>query len=90
MPESASTQILSTKIEDDARGGTRVDLVIGDAATLEEATESVAISVCVSADQPLPRLAYLQLLALSKAANLIRENSRPLEQAMDDARHQRF
>ena len=84
MPEPAATQILKTTVEADDSNGARVELAIADAPTLEEATESIVISVRVAPGRATPYLADYQREALHRAVDLLRQHSRPLDQLLDD------
>ena len=84
MPESAETQILWTKVADDGPDTARVELAIAHAPNLEDATETIVISVRIAPSHIVPMLAAYQLSALNRAAALIREHSHRLEASLNN------
>ena len=76
MPESPAIQILRTTVKD---GGAYVEMVLANAPSLEDASESVALSVRVDLKTKFPELANYQRHALHRAVELIREITRPLD-----------
>ncbi len=82
MPEHAATQILATKVVADGRNAARVELTIADAATLEEATETLAICVKMQLDSEITPLPDYQRRAIQRAADLLAEHWRSLEQLL--------
>ena len=60
MPEPAATQILATKVVADGPSAARVELTIADAATLEEASETISVSVDIKLDHETAPLAEYQ------------------------------
>ena len=84
MPEHASTQILETKVVSDGPTAARVEITIADATSLEEATESVVLSVKIDLEREVQPFATYQRFALHRAVGLIREHSRPLDALLDN------
>ena len=84
MPEYAATQILETKVVSAGPNAARVELIIADATSLEEATESVVLSVKIDVQSEIQSFAAYQRLALHRAVELIREHSRPLDVLLDN------
>lgn len=84
MPEHASTRILETKVVSDGPTAARVELIIADATSLEEATESVVLSVKINLEGEIRPFAAYQRLALHRAVDLLREHSRPLDNLLDN------
>lgn len=82
MPESAKTQILWTKVVDDGPDTARVELAIANAPNLEDATETIVISVRIAPNSIVPMLAAYQLWALNRAVDLIREHSHSLDASL--------
>ncbi len=83
MPESAGTQILWTKVVDDGPDTVRVELAIADKPNLEDATESIVISVRVGQRGELASLVRYQWDALEHAVGLIREHSLPMKNLLE-------
>ncbi len=79
MPEHAATQILATKVVSDGSNAARVDITIADATSLEEATESVSLSVRIKLPNETRPLAEYQSLAIQRAVNFLSEHWRSLE-----------
>ena len=84
MPESAETQILWTKVVDDGPDTARVELAIANAPNLEDATETIVISVRIAPNRIVPMLAAYQLSALHRAVELIREHSHRLDALLEN------
>ena len=82
MPTPADVQILGTKVESVGPGVARVELTVADAATVEEASESVSISVRIAVESEAQPFAEYQRLALHRAVVILREHSRPLDDLM--------
>ena len=85
MTESL-TQILETKVESVGVDTYRVEMVLADKANAEEATEAIRVSVRVQSKFPSPFLAELQVEALHRAVQLIREHIQPLDQMVEQGR----
>ena len=85
MPESDATHIVKTTVIEDGPNGACVELSIANATSLEEATESITISVRIAPDKSRrpPYLIDYQREALHRAVELIREHSRPLDQLLN-------
>ena len=83
MLEDAATQILATRVRADGPKAARVELTIADAASLEEATESVVISVRVNIPSDIWPFPAYQHAALGRAVELLREPWRPLEDRLN-------
>lgn len=83
MPEHGATQILATKVVSDGSNAARVDITIADAASLEEATESVSFSVRIELRNETRPFVEYQLSALHRAVEMIREHSHSLDQLLD-------
>ncbi len=82
MPEHAATQILATKVVDDGPNAARVELTIADATTLEEATETVALSVTIKLDHETSPLAEYQSRAIQRAVDFLSEHWRSLDKLL--------
>ena len=79
MPEHAATQILATKVVSAGPNAARVELTIADAATLEEASESVLICVKIHLDSEITPLPDYQRRAIQRASEMLAEHWRSLE-----------
>ena len=74
MPESAATRILQTKVVSDGPNAAHVELTIADAATFEEATASIVLSMTIDAEEYATlSLAEIQRRAIENAANILGE-----------------
>ena len=84
MPEPAATQILATKVVSDGSNAARVDITIADAASLEEATESVSLSVRIKLENETRPLADYQRQAVKRAVEFLSEHWRSLDQLLSN------
>lgn len=88
MPEQPSTQILQTTVRPADQGASRVELVLADAATVEDAETSIVISLTVpKGTRAAPFVVDLQNAALHRAVDLIREHTRPQDQFLESIRN---
>lgn len=84
MPESGSTQILETTVREGQSGLFRIQIALADEESLEASRESISVSVDVEETRyPRPSLAVLQLAALDRAVDLLREHTRRISSAID-------
>ncbi len=84
MPERGNTQILETKVRADGSRAAHVELTIADAASLEEASETLVLAVRIDLSSETRPFADYQRKALHRAVELIREHSRPLDALLDN------
>jgi hypothetical protein len=76
------TQILATKVVPVGPRAARVELIIADAATLEEATETISVSVGIKLDRETAPLVEYQSLTIQRAVDFLSEHWRSLDKLL--------
>jgi hypothetical protein len=82
MLEPAATQILATRVQPAGPNVARVELTIADAATLEEASETISVSVDIKLDRETAPLVEYQSRAIQRAVDFLSEHWRSLDKLL--------